>query len=81
VHVKIETWRMHQIRVHLAHAWYPVVGDIVYGNPVINRKLYKQCGIKRQLLHCQTYEFIDEQWTKRTFTAPLPADMQRLQTR
>lgn len=80
VHVKIETGRMHQIRVHLAHAWYPVVGDIVYGNPVINRKLYKECGIKRQLLHCQTYEFVDEQWTKRTFTAPLPTDMQRLQT-
>ena len=31
VQVKLETGRTHQIRVHLAHIHYPLVGDPVYG--------------------------------------------------
>jgi 23S rRNA pseudouridine1911/1915/1917 synthase len=31
VRVKLETGRTHQVRVHLAHAGHPVVGDPVYG--------------------------------------------------
>jgi 23S rRNA pseudouridine1911/1915/1917 synthase len=31
VRAQPETGRMHQIRVHLAHAGYPVVGDKIYG--------------------------------------------------
>lgn len=32
VHVRLETGRTHQIRVHASHAGHPVVGDPVYGN-------------------------------------------------
>jgi len=60
VKVKIWTGRMHQIRVHLADAGYPIVGDLLYGNQVINRKLNKHCKIQRQLLHCRNYSFYDE---------------------
>ena len=51
VKVKIMTGRMHQIRVHMADAGYPVLGDIVYGLPSYNRKLQKTHNILRQLLH------------------------------
>ena len=33
VECRPETGRMHQIRVHLAHAGFPILGDDMYGNP------------------------------------------------
>lgn len=44
------------IRVHVANAGFPVLGDIVYGKPVVNRILYKTLEIKRQLLHASEYK-------------------------
>ncbi len=32
IEVKIETGRTHQIRVHMSHIGYPIVGDAVYSN-------------------------------------------------
>lgn len=78
VKVKIKTGRMHQIRVHMADAGYPVVGDIVYGIPSYNRKLHKQYHIRRQLLHCREYSFEDMHGQMRTFQAPLQEDMKKL---
>lgn len=59
VKIHIETWRMHQIRVHLADAWYPVLGDILYGHPRINRVLYEKLKVKNIFLHCWKYSFWD----------------------
>jgi len=73
VKVHIETGRMHQIRVHLADAGFPVLGDILYGHPRVNRVLMETMKMKRQFLHCAQYAFWDifgDQ--KLILNAPLP---------
>jgi len=42
--VDLKTGRTHQIRVHLSHLRWPLVGDKVYGGEVVN-------GLKRPFLH------------------------------
>lgn len=49
--VKIETGRTHQIRVHLSHIGYPIIGDEVYSNGK------NKWGIKGQALHAKSLEF------------------------
>lgn len=44
------TGRTHQIRVHLAHAGHPVLGDDKYGDFALNRVLAKE-GATRLMLH------------------------------
>jgi len=72
IKVKILTGRMHQIRVHCAHIWFPVLGDIMYGDKTTNELLTKKFGIKRQLLHSYQYGFrsMDGSWIERTCPPP-----------
>jgi 23S rRNA pseudouridine955/2504/2580 synthase len=44
------TGRTHQIRVHLAHVGYPILGDEKYGDFPLNKALKKR-GLKRMFLH------------------------------
>lgn len=48
--VTIKTGRTHQIRVHLSHAGFPIVGDDKYGDFELNRQLAR-LGFKRMFLH------------------------------
>jgi 23S rRNA pseudouridine955/2504/2580 synthase len=50
--LRLMTGRTHQIRVHLAHAGHPVLGDDKYGDFELNRALARQ-GVKRLFLHAQ----------------------------
>jgi len=47
---QLKTGRTHQIRVHLAHLGFPILGDEKYGDFALNRNL-KRAGLKRMALH------------------------------
>jgi len=69
-----ETGRTHQIRVHLASAGLPIVGDPVYG-----RAKRRERGLDRPALHAQVLGFSHPRTGERLrFVAPPPADLERL---
>jgi 23S rRNA pseudouridine955/2504/2580 synthase len=73
--LRLETGRTHQIRVHLAHAGHPVVGDDKYGDFVLNRELARQ-GVKRLFLHARSLAFTHPLSGERLrLESPLPEDM------
>ena len=55
--VKIVTGRTHQIRAHLASAGFPLLGDVKYGSPAVNRWVSSKLGLNTQLLHAARLEF------------------------
>ena len=75
--VKLLTGRTHQIRVHLAHAGHPILGDDKYGDFELNHRLEKQ-GVKRLLLHAHRLSFAHPV-TKDVLElqSPLPADIRK----
>ena len=85
INVQLETGRTHQIRVHLAHIKYPLLGDPVYGGreriPAgIDRGL-ATCihDFKRQALHARRLSFEHPaSGEARQFEAAIPADFQDL---
>jgi 23S rRNA pseudouridine955/2504/2580 synthase len=74
--VRIETGRMHQIRLHFAKLGYPVVMDDQHGDFVFNKRFRKEIGLKRQFLHAASLT-LDYGGKKRTWTAQLPSDLAR----
>jgi 23S rRNA pseudouridine1911/1915/1917 synthase len=83
--VRLETGRTHQIRVHLAHVGYPIVGDPVYGGrrklPAGATKALVQAleNFQRQALHAARLTLTHPKSGKRvSFDAPLPADLTSL---
>lgn len=65
--IHIETGRTHQIRVHLSHIGYPIIGDYTYSNGK------NEFGIIGQCLHAQRLEFKHPITQKKMkLEAPLP---------
>jgi 23S rRNA pseudouridine955/2504/2580 synthase len=81
VEVRIDTGRMHQIRVHAAHLGIPVAGDARYGDYAFNRALRAR-GLRRMFLHAVRLSFRMPQSGRRySIVAPLDAQLQRLLTK
>ncbi len=88
--VLLETGRTHQIRVHLSHLGYPVIGDADYGGR--DKRILRRIGldytdvfdkimgiIDRQALHAASIEFTHPIKKRRIrIAAPLHEDMKKL---
>lgn len=85
IEVNLETGRTHQIRVHMAHLRYPLVGDPVYGGRLSLRKgiseemKAKLYEFKRQALHAKTLTFLHPETNQPvSFDTEVAQDMQDL---
>ena len=80
--VNLETGRTHQIRVHMAHLHFPIVGDPVYGrkmNPGNNATLIAIANFPRQALHAASLSVIHPHTQQKLeWSAPLPEDFLQL---
>jgi len=83
-HIKaiLETGRTHQIRVHLSHIGYPLMGDPMYGGKIRFPKkadvILKEAivNFKRQALHARKLTLIHPiSGELMSWKAPLPEDM------
>jgi 23S rRNA pseudouridine955/2504/2580 synthase len=73
--VELRTGRTHQIRVHLAHLGFPIVGDEKYGDFALNRDLQKH-GLKRMFLHAASMRLPHPlSGESLALSAPLPAEL------
>lgn len=69
--LSLKTGRTHQIRVHLSHIGFPLIGDHLYGGSTK--------WLRRQALHCFSLSFthpISKEFL--SFSIPYPEDMQAL---
>lgn len=85
VEVSLESGRTHQIRVHMTHIGYPIVGDLLYGRGPIKQKGLPAAaidavnGFPRQALHARTLKLIHpENEETCEFHAPLADDISEL---
>ncbi len=85
VRASLETGRTHQIRVHMAHQGFPLVGDRVYGGrlklpPGATEELVGILrGFRRQALHARRLELRHPRTGDQIrFESDLPADHRRL---
>lgn len=77
VELELKTGRTHQIRVHLSHFNWPIVGDDMYGGQPLEDERGRVL-IDRQALHAALLAFTHPiTGGPLKFTAPLPGDMQR----
>ncbi len=85
IEVSLESGRTHQIRVHMTHIGYPIVGDSLYGRGPVKRKGLSTAAIEaingfpRQALHARSLRLIHPgSGQECEFHAPLADDISGL---
>jgi 23S rRNA pseudouridine1911/1915/1917 synthase len=85
VQVKLESGRTHQIRVHMAHIGFPVVGDPVYGRRLLLPKgasdelISLLRGFRRQALHALKLSLVHPESGEHVrWASSVPKDMGEL---
>lgn len=84
--LRLQTGRTHQIRVHLAHAGHPILGDATYGAGFKASAALLDASardalaaLNRQALHAAVLAFEHPMTGRKLrFESPLPADIARL---
>lgn len=71
---RLETGRMHQIRVHAASIGHPVCGDEKYGDEAANGRL-RELGLKRMFLHASRLSFTGPEGEPLEVEAPMDASL------
>ena len=74
IEVYPKTGRTHQVRVHLASIYHPVLGDKLYGSKT-SKKLFIP-KLNRQMLHAYKIEFESPNGKKLMLTADQPEDFE-----
>ena len=84
----LHTGRTHQIRVHLEHLGFPILGDKIYGQPDdtflgylrngVTDSLRKKTKFPRHALHAFSVSFLHPNGVRKRVEAPLPSDMQHV---
>ncbi len=91
VECRLETGRTHQIRVHMQHLGFPLVGDELYGlqsnkaKSILRKGGYEDdvidglMSFPRQALHAAEISFIHPKTEEEMhFVSPLPRDLEKL---
>ena len=74
---ELKTGRTHQIRVHLAHLGFPILGDDKYGNFETNKEFMKRLNLTRMFLHAHTMQITHPiSGEQMKLQSPLPEDLQ-----
>ncbi len=75
--VRLHTGRKHQIRVQLAHAGYPIVGDRKYGSPLSFENGIMLHAVSLSVYHPTQKDQASQQPLQLEFKAPLPSSWLR----
>ncbi|OGT43776.1 MAG: hypothetical protein A3F13_08555 [Gammaproteobacteria bacterium RIFCSPHIGHO2_12_FULL_40_19] len=70
------TGRTHQIRVHVSHLGYPIVGDAKYGDWAFNKAFAEKHHSKRLFLHAEKLAFTLPGQKRMAFEAPVDFDLE-----
>jgi len=78
-HLKPDTGRMHQLRIHMNKVSYPLVGDYKYGDRFHNRMFEKEFNCHNLFLHALKLKFKHPKTQDLLeFTAQFPADWSKI---